>query len=183
VAQIGYILLGASLVSIGGLSASLLHMFNHALAKGTLFLAVMGLAMSYTRLDLRHLGGAARHMPWTMAALVIAGLSLIGIPGTAGFISKWYLVTAVLDEGILGLALVAVIVLGSLMAVVYIWRIVEAAWFAEEVDNGVVIREAPAPMLAVIWLAALANVYFGLATELPRELATGSAESLLGHLP
>ena len=182
VAQIGYILLGASLVSLGGLSASLLHMFNHALAKGALFMAVMGLAMSYSRLDLKDLGGAARHMPWTMAALVVAGLSLIGVPGTAGFISKWYLVAAVLDEGILGLALVAVIVAGSLMAVVYIWRIVEAAWFAEEAADAPAIREAPAPMLAVIWLAALANIYFGLVTELPRELATGAAESLLGHL-
>ena len=114
----------------------------------------------------------------------LVGLSLIGIPGTAGFISKWYLVDAALDKGIPGLALVAVIVAGSLMAVVYIWRIVEALWFAEETENtpqGV--REAPAAMLALIWLAALANIYFGLVTELPRELATVSAESLLGHLP
>jgi multicomponent Na+:H+ antiporter subunit D len=83
-----------------------------------------------------------------------------------------------------GFALVAVIVAGSLMAVVYIWRIVEALWFAKQTENmpqG--IREAPAMMLTVIWLAALANIYFGLATELPRELATVSAESLLGHLP
>ena len=184
VAQIGYILLGASLVSIGGLTASLLHMFNHALAKGALFLAVMGLAMRFAQLDLRNLGGAARHMPWTAAAMAVAGLSLIGIPGTAGFISKWYLVDAALDKGIPGLELVAVLVAGSLMAVVYIWRIVEALWFAEETENtpqGV--REAPAAMLALIWLAALANIYFGLVTELPRELATVSAESLLGHLP
>ncbi|NNK38940.1 MAG: hypothetical protein HKP03_10710 [Xanthomonadales bacterium] len=90
---------------------------------------------------------------------------------------------AVLDEGMLGLALVAVIVVGSLMAVVYVWRIVEAAWFAEETIGAEVVREAPAPMLAVIWLAALANIYFGLVTEVPRELATGSAISLLGHLP
>ncbi len=183
VAQIGYILLGASLVSTAGLSASLLFMFNHALAKGALFLSVMGLAMQYSRLDLQHLGGAARKMPWTMAALVIAGLSLIGIPGTAGFISKWYLVVAALEEGFLGLALVAVIVLGSLMAVVYIWRIVEAAWFAEPVDGAVAVREAPAVMLAMIWLAALANIYFGLVTGIPRELATGSSLSLLGGLP
>jgi multicomponent Na+:H+ antiporter subunit D len=183
VAQIGYILLGASLVSIGGLSASLLHMFNHALAKGALFLAVMGLAMRYSELDLRGLAGAARRMPWTMSALVVAGLSLIGVPGTAGFVSKWYLVSAALDEGALGIALVAVIVAGSLMAVVYVWRIVEAAWFAPVQEPSESVQEAPAPMLAMIWLAAVANVYFGLATGLPRELATSAAVSLLGHLP
>ena len=187
VAQIGYILLGASLVTIGGLSAGLLHMFNHALAKGALFLAVMAIAMRYNRLDLQHLAGAAKHMPWTLSALVVAGLSLIGVPGTAGFISKWYLVTAALDEGALGIALVAVIVVGSLMAVVYIWRIVEAAWFEPADDSATgpagAIREAPVTMLAVVWLAALANIYFGLATGLPRELATRAAISLLGHLP
>jgi len=183
VAQIGYILLGASLVSLAGLSASLLHIFNHALAKGALFMAVMALAMRYSRLDLKHLAGAARNMPWTMAAFVVAGLSLIGVPGTAGFISKWYLVVAALEAGVLGYFLIGVIVVGSLMAVVYIWRIVEAAWFAPAVDESAVVREAPAMMLAVIWLTALANVYFGLATELPRELASGAAVSLLGLMP
>jgi multicomponent Na+:H+ antiporter subunit D len=183
VAQIGYILLGASLVSVSGLSASLIHMFNHALAKGGLFLAVMGLAMRYGRLDLQDLAGAARQMPWTMSALVVAGLSLIGVPGTAGFISKWYLVAAALEEGALGIALTAVVVVGSLMALVYIWRIVEAAWFAEPEVPGESLAEAPAPMLAVIWLAALANVYFGLSTGLPRGLAETAAVSLLGHLP
>jgi multicomponent Na+:H+ antiporter subunit D len=159
-------------------------MFNHALAKGALFLAVMAIATRHSQLDLQHLAGAAKRMPWTLSALVVAGLSLIGVPGTAGFISKWYLVAAALDEGALGIVLVAVIVVGSLMAVVYIWRIVEAAWFAppaeESAEN---VREAPAAMLAVIWLAALANVYFGLATGLPRELASRAAISLLGHLP
>ncbi|MBT8049046.1 MAG: monovalent cation/H+ antiporter subunit D family protein [Xanthomonadales bacterium] len=183
VAQIGYILLGASLVSLAGLSASLLHMFNHALAKGTLFLAVMALAMRFTRLDLRHLAGSAQHMPWTMAAFVIAGLSLIGVPGTAGFISKWYLVSAALEAGPVGFFLIAVVVIGSLMAVVYIWRIIETAWFEPPTEAGEVIREAPVTMLAVVWLAALANIYFGLATDLPRELAAGAAASLLGQLP
>ena len=183
VAQIGYILLGASLVSLAGLSASLLFMFNHALAKGALFLVVMALAMRYSRLDLKSLAGAAKHMPWTMAAFVVASLSLIGIPGTAGFISKWYLVVAALEAGTLGYFLVAVIVTGSLMAVVYIWRIIEAAWFEPEAETASVIREAPVTMLIVTWVAALSNIYFGLVTELPRDLAAGAAESLLWPLP
>ncbi len=79
--------------------------------------------------------------------------------------------------------LIAVIVIGSLMAVVYIWRIIESAWFGQEVETDAVIREAPVTMLAVIWLAALANIYFGLFTKLPLELATGAAQSLLGQLP
>jgi multicomponent Na+:H+ antiporter subunit D len=126
VAQIGYILLGASFVSQAGLSASLMHLFNHALAKGGLFLAVACLAYHYRDLRLDQLGGAAARMPWTCAALLVCGFSLIGIPGTAGFISKWLLLSAALESGPWGWGLVAVILVSSLMAVVYIWRIVEA---------------------------------------------------------
>jgi len=187
VAQIGYILLGASMVSYLGLSGGLLHIFNHALSKGTLFLAVMCLSMQYANLQLEHLAGAARRMPWTMAALVVGGLSLIGVPGTAGFVSKWYLLTAALEQGALGMFLIAVIVLGSLMAVVYIWRIIEAAWFtapAEAPPGAQQMRtEAPTLMLVVTWLAALSNIWFGLVTHVPRELATTAAANLLRHLP
>jgi multicomponent Na+:H+ antiporter subunit D len=188
VAQIGYILLGASMVTVAGLSAGVLHMFNHALAKGALFLAVMSLATRFADLDLKQLAGAARTMPWTMAALLLAGLSLIGVPGTAGFISKWYLVTAALDEGPLGIFLVAVVVAGSLMAVAYIWRIVEAAWFTEPATPDIVAaagapREAPSLVLLVTWVAALANVAFGLVTGMQRELAERAAGALLGSLP
>ncbi len=183
VAQIGYILLGASMVSVLGLTASLLHMFNHALAKGTLFLAVMCLALRMTDLDLGQLAGAARRMPWTFGALLLGGLSLIGVPGTAGFISKWYLVSAALNEGIAGLMMIAVIVIGSLMAVVYIWRIVETAWFKPATEDTAILAEAPLPILLVTWLAALTNLWFGLAPSLPVWLSGTAAESLLQHLP
>jgi multicomponent Na+:H+ antiporter subunit D len=183
VAQIGYILLGASMVSVLGLSAGLLHMFNHALAKGALFLAVMCLAMRMANLDLSALAGIARRMPWTMGALLLGGLSLIGVPGTAGFISKWYLVSAALNEGALGVVLVTVIVIGSLMAVAYIWRIVEIAWFQQPPDDAAPVGEAPLPMLLVTWSVAAASLWFGLRPALPLQLSASAAEALLKHLP
>jgi len=185
VAQIGYIVLGASMVSVAGLSAGLLHMFNHALSKGALFLAVMCLSTRFESLNLQDLAGAARRMPWTLAALVMAGLSLIGVPGTAGFVSKWYLITAALERGPSGWVLVTVIVLGSLMAVAYVWRIVEAAWFSHPpaVERSGTPGEAPVTMLALTWIAALSNVWFGLSTQVPLELATTAATILLRHLP
>ncbi len=129
IAQIGYIMLGASLVTVPGLTASILHIFNHALAKGALFLAVALFATVAAGLRLDDLEGIARRMPWTFGAFVVAALSLIGIPGTAGFISKWYLISAAMELGTAGMPLVAVILVSSLMAVVYVWRIVEAACF------------------------------------------------------
>ena len=183
VAQIGYIVLGMSLVSETGLMASILHMFNHALAKGTLFLAAAGLALHYSGLRLSDLSGAARRMPWTMAALVAAGLSLIGIPGTAGFISKWYLLSGVLEAGGVGYVLAAIIVVSSLMAVIYIWRIVETAYFGEPTDDTAEIREAPTILLAGTWVGALANIYFGLQPDVPATLASSAANVLMGSAP
>jgi multicomponent Na+:H+ antiporter subunit D len=123
-------------------------------------------------------------MPWTMAAFVIAGLSLIGIPGTAGFISKWQLISAALAEGDLGIAVVAVVLIGSLMAVVYIWRVVEAAYFHSPQPGAPEgLREAPPMLLAVTWAAVLGNVYFGLLPGLPVKLSQAAAASLLQHLP
>ena len=183
IAQIGYILLGASFVTLAGLTASTVHLFNHALAKGALFLAVGCLATQSTGLRLSDLGGIAKRMPWTSAAFIVAGFSLVGVPGTAGFISKWYLITAALEHGSLGIALVAVLVISSLMAVVYIWRIVEAIYFSEPVADQSAVREAPRMMLLITWVAALANLYFGLVPEVPVTLASSAAETLLEHLP
>ena len=185
VAQIGYIMLGASLISAAGLTASMLHMFNHAIAKGTAFLALSCLALSVSRLDIDNIGGIARRMPWTMAAFVVGGLSLIGVPGTAGFISKWYLISAALDTGDLALPLIAVILLGSVMAVVYVWRVVECAYFGDGAGSktGDTIREAPVAILIPTWIAVLLNLWFGLAPGLPVELSSHAASLLMGHMP
>ena len=181
VAQVGYIMLGASLATVTGLTAGILHMFNHALAKGGLFLAIAGLAAR--GLELRQLGGLARQMPWTFGAFVIAALSLIGIPGTAGFISKWYLIQATLDHGALGIVAILVIIAGSLLAVAYVWRIIETASFGVPDGEVPASREAPSVLLAVTWLVAVLNVYFGLRPEAPAELSRLAAERLLAHLP
>jgi multicomponent Na+:H+ antiporter subunit D len=181
VAQIGYILLGASFVSQAGLSASTMHMFNHALAKGGLFLAVACLACHFRDLRLSELGGAARRMPLTCAALVVCGLSLIGVPGTAGFISKWLLITAALESGPWGWSLVVVILVSSLMAVVYIWRIVEALYFQQAAAKGdTPVAEAPLQLLLVTCTVALLNLFFGLFPAIPLALANGAATLLTG---
>ena len=183
VAQIGYMMLGASLVTVAGLTAGIVHIFNHALAKGALFLAVASFATVAAGLRLDNLKGIARRMPWTFGAFVIAGLSLIGIPGTAGFVSKWYLISAAMEIGAAGLPLVFIILVSSLMAVVYIWRIVEAACFTKAEDDPAPGASVSPVLVAVLWLAAAANIYFGLVPGLPLTLAGDAATELLGHLP
>jgi len=179
VAQIGYIVFGVSLLSKPGLTGGIVHLFNHGVTKGALFLAVAALVFRYGSSRLADLAGCAKEMPWTMGAFVVGGLSLIGIPGTAGFISKFYFITAALEHGIGGMALAALLLVSSLLAVVYIWRVVELAYFRERPAGAPAAGEAPLPLLIPIWALALAAVYFGVETSLPLGLAGEAAESLL----
>ncbi len=179
VAQVGYIILGASLLSHSGIAASMVHMFSHALAKGALFLCVACLGMRYLDLRVDALAGAAKAMPLTCAVFVIGGLSLVGVPGTAGFISKWVLITALMEEGPQGLLMVAIVLFSSLIALGYIWRTIEVLYFKAP-ESELVQKEAPLPMLTVALLVAMLNIAFGFAPALPLELADAAASVLLG---
>ncbi len=175
VAQIGYMLLGIALASTAGLSAALLHLFNHALMKGALFLSLGCVAYRIGSVMREDLAGLGRRMPWTAAAFVVGALSLIGVPLTAGFASKWLLVQAALDQGWWPVAVVVLV--GSLLAVIYVWRVVEVMY--RVVDNPAPVREAPLSMLAPTWLLALANIYFGIDTGFSLGMAEGAAGWLM----
>jgi len=179
VAQVGYIILGISLASVDGVSAGMLHLFNHAVIKGALFLAMGCIFLRLGSVELRDMHGLARKMPWTMAAFVVGGLSLVGIPLTAGFISKWYLVSAVLAEGYWPLAVL--ILVSSLLALMYIWRVVEAAYFFVPGAAMHKVKEAPAIMLIPTWLLIGANLYFGINAGLVSGIARQGANILIGQ--
>ncbi len=177
VAQIGYMILGISLASVTGLTAGLLHLFNHAIIKAALFMSMGAVMYQVGSVRIEAMRGLGRRMPWTMAAFVLGGLSLIGVPGTVGFISKWYLVLAAIQNGLWVVAILVLI--GSLMAVVYIWRVVEAAYFQEFLGEFEV-GEAPISLLAPIWILVVANIYFGVNATFTAGIATRAAEILLG---
>ena len=181
VAQIGYILLGISYATVTGVEASLLHLFNHALMKSALFMAMGCFFYRLRSSRLEDFAGIGRIMPWTFAAFVMGGLSLIGVPLTVGFISKWYLVLASLQEGHWILAIL--ILAGSLLAVIYIWRVVEAGWFASPSERAARAREAPLSMLIPLWIIVLANIYFGINTRLTVGVAELAAQALIGGAP
>ena len=166
---------------VAGLTAGIVHIFNHALAKGAVFLALAAFAMIATSLRMEDLKGVAKRAPLTFVGFVIAGLSLIGVPGTAGFISKWYLITAALELGPTGGAIVAIIVISSLMAVVYVWKVVEVAAFGEPDSEAPQTSISPV-LVTVLWIAVIANVAFGLVPELPVSLANEASLTLLEHL-
>lgn len=183
VAQIGYILLAVSLASAAGVTAALVHLFNHALIKAALFMAVGTLVLRTGSARLEDLAGIGKTMPLTTLALCLAGVSLIGVPLTAGFISKWYLISAVLEHGAIGWLLLLAILASSLMAVVYVWKIVEAAYFLEPsahvMPRAPGAPEAPLGMMIVLWALVAANFWFGIDSSLPVGLSTAEVASLL----
>ncbi|MHA1569871.1 MAG: monovalent cation/H+ antiporter subunit D family protein [Alphaproteobacteria bacterium] len=177
-AQIGYMVLGISFLSTTGLTATVIHLFNHALMKGALFLVLGCVFLRLGSVQIEQMAGLGRRMPWTMGAFVVGGLSLIGIPLTVGFISKWYLIQAALERGWWMVA--ALVLLSSLLAVVYVWRIVEVAYFRAPADDMLQIREAPLTMLVPVWLLAGGSVYFGINPAQTVAAAQSAAAVLLG---
>ncbi|MGI9627732.1 MAG: monovalent cation/H+ antiporter subunit D family protein [Longimicrobiales bacterium] len=180
VAQIGYMILGVSFASVTGLTATLLHLFNHAMIKGSLFMAMGCVMYRIGSVHIDAMAGLGRRMPYTMAAFVVGGLSLVGVPMTVGFISKWYLILGALERGWWPVAVLVLIT--SVMALVYVWRVVEAAYFQEfphEEDTD----EAPLSLLIPTWALVLANLYFGINAQTTIGAAEQAAQTLMGTLP
>ncbi|MGB1581351.1 MAG: monovalent cation/H+ antiporter subunit D family protein [Nevskiales bacterium] len=182
-AQIGYIVLGLALLSNDGLAASILHLLNHAVIKTALFLCVGVVALRCGGVSLTHFAGLGRRLPLTMAALLVAGLGLIGVPGTAGFVSKWALLQALL-AGEHWYAAIAML-LSSLLAVAYVWRLVEVIYFKAagnqaDASASTQIVKVPGGMLACILLLVALSVALGLQGGPVLEYCRAAATALIG---
>lgn len=176
VAQIGYMVLGISLASVTGVASAILHLFNHALMKGALFMAMGCVMYQVGSVRLERMHGLGRTMPFTMAAFVLGGLSLVGVPLTVGFVSKWYLVGAAVEQG--HWAIAALVLIGSLLALVYVWKVVEVAYF-RPAPEGQGRSEAPLSLLIPTWILVLANLGFGVDARFTAGIALTAARRLL----
>ena len=179
VAQIGYITLGIGLDNEAGLTGSITHLLNHGITKGAIFVLLGGVALRAGAMStsVASLAGLGQRMPLTAFGLVIAGLSLVGIPGTAGFVSKWYLIAGALERG--QWWIVAAILGASLIAAAYVWRVVEAAYLRPVAPGTWRGGEAPVGMLAAALAMVTLCVYFGFETSFSVGGARSAAELLL----
>lgn len=99
ISQLSYIMLGLSLMSEEGLTGGLLHVFGHAAAKASLFMAAGTFIYKLGIRSANGLRGVGKRMPLTLAAFTTAAISLVGIPPMAGFTSKWVIASAALNSG------------------------------------------------------------------------------------
>jgi len=180
VGQIGYIVLGAMLVNRTGMTGALVHIVNHALMKGTLFLAAGAIVYKTGVETVEGLKGMGRKMPVTMAAFTVAALSMVGVPLTVGFVSKWYLALGALDAGMW--YLLVVILASSGLNAIYFWRVVDWIYFArpsKELES-VPAGEVPWSMLVPTIVTAGLCILLGVQADLPVSLAEQAAGLLVG---
>ncbi len=180
ISHIGYIFLGINASTADGIAGAMYHMLDHGLAKACMFLCAGSFIYlkGYRRIE--DLKGAGKQMPWTCSAFALAALSVVGIPPTAGFISKWYLVLGNIRAGKWYYALV--LLAGSILAAAYCLRIVYYMFFlqtgsGEAREEGA--RDAPLSMLSPIWTLSAGTLLFGIFSFLLVPPLLQAAEYLL----
>jgi multicomponent Na+:H+ antiporter subunit D len=161
VSQMGYIVLGVGLANGPALTGAYLHVLNHAVMKSSLFMAVGALLLSARGPSLAALAQLPPR-PLIGTCMIVAALSMVGVPPAGGFFSKWYLLQGALEAG--EPVLVAAILLGSLLAAVYMYRLTEAVWLAPpDTSARRGLREAPPSVLLALLVLAVATIAVGVA--------------------
>ncbi len=159
IGQLSYIILGAALLSKNGMLGGMLHILMHAFGKITLFFCAGAIFLATGKKHLSEMVGIGKQMPITMTAFFIGSLSVIGLPPTGGFISKWYLLLGTLEAD--KLPLMFVLLCSSLLGAAYLLPITYKAFFctAEECQYENRIQEAPIFALVPLVLTALVSIF------------------------
>ena len=167
VSQLSYVVFAAALLTPLSVVGAALHIAAHAVGKITLFFAAGAIYTAAHKTRVSELDGIGRRMPWTMAAFAIGAVSMIGLPPTAGFISKWFMLSGAMSAGN-GLA-VAVIAVSTLLNAGYFLPIVYRAFFrpAAGESHG----EAPWMMVFALSLTAFATLAGFFFADIPLLLA------------
>ena len=136
VSQVSYIALGVSLAHPVAALGGVIHLVHQGIMKITLFFCAGAVAETTGVTRISGMDGLGRRMPWTMAAFTVAAVGMVGLPPTAGFVTKWFVASGALASGqpwVLGLMLVS-----SALNAAYFLPIVGRVWFAPP-------AEAPGP--------------------------------------
>ncbi|MEE4173697.1 MAG: monovalent cation/H+ antiporter subunit D family protein [Xanthomonadales bacterium] len=159
ISQLSYIIMAAAVLKPLSEIGAAVHMVSHAFGKITLFFAAGAIYVASKKTELYQLHGIGKRMPWTMAAFTIGALSMIGVPPTAGFVSKWYILGGSLEAG--NLVAVFTLIGSTVLNAAYFLPIIYRAWFRAEStppsrDHG----EAPWPMVLALTTTAFLTLAF-----------------------
>ncbi len=165
VAEVGYMVGGVWLANSIGMTGAVLHIVNDALMTLCLFLAAAAIIYRTGSLNFDRLTGLYRRMPLTMAAFTVGAFSMIGVPPTCGFFSKWYLILGAVEAG--HWEFVVALLLSSLINAVLFFRIIEIAYFksdSQPLSDRVLTGEAPLMLLTPLLLTAFSLIVVGVSS-------------------
>lgn len=162
ISQIGYIMLALNLNSNLGLFAAILHIINHSLIKTSLFMAVGCIEHKFDSAKIENLSGLRNSMPYTAFMFTLLSLALIGVPLTNGFVSKWYIMAAIIKSH----AWIALVVfaLGSFLALIYMWKMVEKVYFDQSQspqERERLYNKTPLPMTLCLLFMVTLTIFIG----------------------
>lgn len=160
ISQVGYVVLGIGLGTPLGIAGGLFHLFNHALAKGLLFLTSGSIQQATGTRNLDEMGGLGKRMPVTSVTNLIGALSIAGVPPLNGFWSKLIIIVALVQAGQPVFALIAV--LASVLTLWYYLLMQRKAFFGRLNEKWAAVKEAPFWMTAATVLLALLCVGIGI---------------------
>jgi multicomponent Na+:H+ antiporter subunit D len=160
ISQVGYVVLGLGIGTPLGIAGGLFHLFNHALAKGLLFLNSGSVQMATGTRNLDEMGGLAKRMPLTAATNIIGSLSISGVPPLSGFWSKLIIIMALVQSGEWLLAVIAV--LASVLTLWYYLVIQRKAFFGQLNERWKDVKEAPFWMTFSTVVLALLSIGIGI---------------------
>ncbi len=129
VSQVSYVVLGVAMFSMAGTAGGIAHLVHQGIMKITLFFCAGLFAEAMGAHKISDLQGAGRRMPWTSAAFTVGAFGMIGLPPTAGFISKWQLGLGALDSP--HPWVLWVLVASSMLNAAYFLPVVFRIWFSE----------------------------------------------------
>src|SRR4030067_677451 len=169
IAEVGYIVLGISVANRMGFTGAILHILNDAFMMACLFLVTGAIMYKIGTRDITNFRHLHKKMPFTMAAFTITALSVVGIPPTCGFFSKWYLILGSIDAK--QWAFAVALVISSLLSAIVFFKAIEKAYFkhtaSAQAHNGgtheeVAMDEAPMSMLIPIYIMVAGILTLGL---------------------
>ena len=155
ISQLSYVVLGVAILAPISVTGAAMHIAAHALSKITLFFAAGSIYTAAHLTEVSQLDGIGRRMPWTMGAFAIGALGMIGVPPTAGFFGKWFILAGAMQTA--NWLAVAVIFVSTLLNAGYFLPIVYRAFFCEPACNGHGHKSGEAPWTIVVALTATAT--------------------------
>ena len=180
ISQLSYVIMATAIFTQISIKGAALHIAAHAFGKITLFFAAGSIYTAAHKTEVSQLAGIGRQMPWTMAAFAIGAISMIGLPPTVGFVSKWYILKGAFDAG--SMFAVAVIIVSTLLNAAYFLPIVYSAFFRPPeapVGDAAAHGEAPLPIVIALTATAAGTIILFFFPDLPLALAQQLVEQLV----